>query len=410
MKAEPALYKLEMQTELAGILGYWARNAPDLEHGGFYGRRDENNLLYPETPKGIVLNSRILWSFSAACEKTANPEWLELSRRAYAYILDHFTDRVYGGVYWTVDYRGAPLNGRKQIYGLAFTLYAFAAYYRLEGDPEILENAKSLFRLIEQYAYDRQRKGYYEAFGRDWRPETDFRLSEKDANEQKTMNTHLHLLEAYTRLYRVWPDGFLKKQIENLLEVFKNYIIDRNSGHLILFFDENWNYKSGIVSYGHDIEASWLLQEAAEMIHTGDEYARWKEICLKIAMASLGGLDTDGGLFYEYEPGRDLLIREKHWWPQAEAMVGFLNAWQLSGETRFFELSYGSWQFIKNHIKDYRYGEWRWGVDADNQPMKNQDKLGFWKCPYHNTRACLETLKRLSDPFFPDRSKSPLSM
>jgi mannobiose 2-epimerase len=400
MTVDPLRYKQEMEDELKEILAFWMQFAPDLKNGGFYGRLDETNLADPEAPKGIVLNTRILWSFSAAYNLTKNKNYLHFSKRSYDYILEYFLDREHGGMYWSVDYTGGLLKGRKQIYGQSFCIYAFAEYFKAAGDPAILEHAKKIFFLIERYAYDQQHKGYFEAFGRRWEQETDFRLSPKDANEQKTMNTHLHLLEAYSNLYGVWPDFFLGKQIENLLEVFLQYIIDKKTGHLRLFFDASWDAKSEIISFGHDIEAAWLLQEAAEK--TGDQ--RWidrlKKAGMQITLAAAEGLDSDGGLWYEYDTHTNLILKEKHWWPQAEAMIGFLNACQLVGDKAYLDQSYTSWLFIKKYIKDYRYGEWYWGVDANHFSMKNQDKLGFWKCPYHNTRACLEIAKRLSLPLF----------
>jgi mannobiose 2-epimerase len=208
------------------------------------------------------------------------------------------------------------------------------------------------------------------------------------------MNTHLHVLEGYTNLYRIWPDKALKEHIWLLLNNFFDHFIDRDAHHLQLFFDENWNRKSGLVSYGHDIEATWLLLEAAETINDEAMIAKVKKISIPIAEATIKGMDADGGLWYEYEPANDHLIKEKHWWVQAEAMIGFYNAWQISGDEKYLQQSLKNWEFVKDKILDKVNGEWVWGIGQDGQIMPGEDKAGIWKCPYHNSRACLEIIKR----------------
>ncbi len=266
-------------------------------------------------------------------------------------------------------------------------------FHHATGEPTALQEAINLFRLIEKNSFDEGRKGYYEAFTRDWRQPEDRRLSEKDANEQKTMNTHLHVVEAYANLYRSWPDRLLRRRIMDLLEVFDRHIVDGRSGHLGLFFNEGWECRSALVSYGHDIEAAWLLQEAAETIADEEWIDRTRKLALRLAAAAVEGLDIDGGLWYEKE--KDRLIPEKHWWPQAEAMVGFFHAWQISGDDSWWQRSVNSWNFVKKSIRAPANKEWYWGVLADHTPMPGQDKAGFWKCPYHNGRACLEIMRRL---------------
>jgi mannobiose 2-epimerase len=387
-------YRQEMEKELTAILDYWIQHSPDPARGGFYGKIDEENTVHPEAPKGVVLNGRILWTFSAAYAHTRESRYLSLAQRAYEWLITHFIDREYGGVYWSVDHGGAPLNGRKQIYGLAFCIYGLSEYYLISGDQNALDQAIALFRLIEQHSYDPKKMGYYEAFAQDWTPLEDLRLSPKDANESKTMNTHLHVIEAYANLCRAWPDPFLKQQITGLLEVFGDHIIDSSTGHLQLFFDENWKMGPGIVSYGHDIEAAWLLQESAEIAGDPKWIATSREWAINLARAAARGLDSDGGLWYEKEGGH--VVKEKHWWAQAEAMVGFFNVWQLTGDAGWLQKSRATWDFVRNYIRDTRNGEWFWGVDADHSPMPGQDKAGFWKCPYHNSRACLELIRRMN--------------
>lgn len=385
----------ELEQELENILGYWMQHAVDEKYGGFHGRINHDNVVDADAAKGLVLNARILWAFSAAYNFTGNKDYLLIAQRAFAYLNDHFADQQFGGFYWSVDKMGNPLETRKQVYGIAFCCYAFSEYHRTDNNPIPLDLAKDCFRCIEKYSFDNEKTGYLEAFSRDWTPVTDLRLSARDANEKKTMNTHLHLLEAYTSLYRSWPDEELKKRILLLLENFTNHIINRQTGHLHLFFDEDWNVKDNIISYGHDTEAAWLLLEAAVVIEDDEWLNRITEFSLQLANAAQEGMDVDGGLWCELEDGK--FIRQKHWWPQAEAMVGFFNAWQLTGWKVFLDQSIKSWQFIQQNILDKKNGEWIWGIHEDGSVMRTEDKAGFWKCPYHNSRACIEVAKRIKE-------------
>lgn len=390
------LFKNELQHELHNVLHYWMQYTIDEVHGGFCGKVDNDNKCYSDAQKGCVLNARILWTFSAAFNLTHEPQYAPVATRAFEYIQNYFVDNLYGGVYWSVTNRGEPLDTKKQIYALAFVIYACSEYYRMQQWPPAKKLAIQLYELIQRYSYDSKKGGYFEAFARDWQPLADLRLSNKDANEKKTMNTHLHILEAYSSLYGIWPDAQLAQAITLLLNNFDDHIIHKQAGHLHLFFDENWEVKSDTVSYGHDIEASWLLVEAAETIGNDSLIKKMKAHALKMADAVTRGIDTDGGLWYEYEPSHRKLIKEKHWWPQAEALVGYFNAWQISGNDKYLQYVFNNWAFIKQYIRDNKNGEWFWGVSEDHSVMPDQDKAGFWKCPYHNGRACMELVKRLS--------------
>ena len=385
------------QQELDRILTYWSTQMPDAKHGGFHGQITAANEVVTQAPKGAVLNARILWTFSAAYRYQPRPEHLALAARAFEYLEQHFLDRDYGGLFWSVDYRGRPLDTKKQIYALAFAIYGLAEYYAASGNERALRHAQTLFHAIERHSFDPEHGGYLEALARDWTPLADLRLSDKDANEKKTMNTHLHVLEAYTNLYRYWPDARLRHQIQALLAVFVTHLIEPKTRHLHLFLDEQWQAKSTAVSFGHDIEASWLLLEAAEALGDEEVIDQFRQVAVDMAAAAARGLDPSGGLNYEHDPATKHWNREKHWWVQAEAMVGFLNAYQLSEEPWFYDQFRAVWEFTRLHILDYAGGEWHWGVTAGNDaPMPGEDKAGFWKCPYHNGRACLEILGRLS--------------
>ncbi len=386
----------ELEVELKGnILPYWMKYTPDPNRGGFHGEVSHFNVPVEKAPKGAIMNTRILWTFAAAHRMYPEASYLKMAERAYHYILDHFIDREYGGVYWELDYKGIVSASRKQIYALAFTIYAMAEYHMARGDKNGLDTAISLFHLIEEHALDQEKGGYTEALSREWKPVEDLRLSEKDNNESKTMNTHLHILEAYTNLYRTWKDPRLETALEKLILLFLDRFVDPLTNHLNLFFDENWTLKSDLVSYGHDIECAWLLHEAAEILGNHKLVKATGDLAVKMARDNIQGLDTDGGLFYEFFPSELRLDSDKHWWPQAEAMVGYFNAYQLSGEQDFAIKALGSWEFIKKNLVDSKYGEWYWSVDRAGTPQTAKEKAGFWKCPYHNGRACMEIVKRI---------------
>ncbi len=386
------------EKELDSILNYWITYTLDKKYGGFYGQVDHENKVNKEAPKGSVLNARILWSFSAAYNQSRKPEHLEMAKRSFDYIRNYFVDGIYGGIFWAVDHKGLPLDTKKQIYALAFTIYGLAEYYKACENVLALAMAQKLFAEIEKRSYDTEKGGYIEAFARNWKELPDLRLSDKDYNEKKTMNTHLHVLEAYTNLYRIWKDGLLEKQIRGLINNFLEYIIDPKTNHLILFFDENWQPKSDVTSYGHDIEGSWLLLEAAEVLEDEVLLLQVKNVAVAMAHAAASGLDKDGSLYYEYGPEQGHLIKERYWWVQAEAMVGFLNAWQLTGDHTFYKYFENVWAFIQKKIIAGN-GEWVWGLNEDGTVMQGEDKVGIWKCPYHNSRSLIEVIRRLKKAF-----------
>jgi mannobiose 2-epimerase len=301
-----------------------------------------------------------------------------------------------------LDHRGNPLSDRKQIYAQAFAAYAMAEYYRATGKPESLEFAQRLFRLIEDHSRDAVWKGYLEARGRDWGALEDMRLSEKDLNSPKSMNTHLHVMEAYTNLLRVWRDPELEARQKELLEVTMDRIVDNSTGHFKLFFDNQWNSLNDHVSFGHDIEGSWLIQEAAEVLGDAVLIDRARKLALRMAETVYAeGLDKDGSLFYEADSKGVMIDPKKHWWAQAEAVVGFYNAYQLSGQEHFLDQSYRLWEYIETHVVDRVHGEWHAKLSPAGVPyLEKEDSdaclAGPWKCPYHNSRVCYEMMERLN--------------
>lgn len=378
------------------ILPFWMSGTVDNINGGFLGQVTFSGEQVREAVKGAVLNTRILWTFAAAYRVLGDKEYLVMGERAYNYLLDHFADKRYGGIYWSVDHKGNPSDTKKQLYAIGFAIYGFSEYYRATGNKHSLDMAIELFRSIEKNAYDPVYGGYYEAFTRDWKPLDDMRLSDKDSNECKTMNTHLHIIEPYTNLYRVWKDASLEKRIRELISVFTDKILVKETGHLGLFFDERWNPKSDIISYGHDIEASWLLHESALVLGDGRLLNSIEPLVVRIADAAAEGLQPDGSLIYEYDKASGHVDRDRHWWPQAEAVVGYFNIFQYFNDGGALEKAVRAWEYTDANMIDKSGGEWFWSIKADGSVNSGGDKAGFWKCPYHNSRMCLEIIERVT--------------
>ena len=387
--------KNEVSDNLTGnLLPYWSKNMVDKVNGGFYGRIDGNDKVYPNDVKGGILNARILWTYSSAYRIYKDTAYLRLATRAKDYILAHFIDKQYGGVYLSVNARGDAADTRKQTYTQSFFIYAMAEYYRATGDKEALKTAKEIFEALEKYALDKESNGYYEVFSRDWKRLHDKLIGESTVNDEKTMNTHLHLMEAYTNLYRVWPDKRMEERLRNLVEIFLDHIVDKQTSHLICFMDRKWNSTSKTDSYGHDIEASWLLCEATNQLADPQLLARVRQVSIKIADAASEGIQPDGSLAYEKDLSTGHLATERSYWPQSEAIVGYLNAYELSGNEKYLERCVNCWNYTRDHLVDNKNGGWYSGV-SESGAAGNRDKGGYWICPYHNGRMCMEVVERV---------------
>ncbi len=388
-------FKESLEKELASILRYWQKHTIDHSNGGFYGRIDHNNQLDPISPKGIILNTRILWTFSRANNFYGDNRYQSECERAFFYLRDYFQDIENSGVYWEVDHLGRPTNLRKQIYAQAFCIYALSEYYKYSEKEEVVQWAMALYQLIEEKAYDPIFDGYFEAFGEQWETITDVRLSEKDLNAPKTTNTHLHILEAYTTLFEVSRDPKVKNALERLLRLFKDRLFDEE-GHLRLFFTEDWVEQSTEISFGHDIEAAWLLLHAARTIGSQPYIAIFEKLGVVVADTFLKkALDTEFGVINAQDSTTGEVDTDRHWWPQIEAMVGLCYIWKITQDELYLDNAMKIWAFTQKHIIDIKHGEWSFRVDSKGVPYETEDKVGPWKCPYHNSRGLMEILEIL---------------
>ena len=386
----------EFRDELRAIADWWVAHTIDHEHDGFYGEVGVDNAPVKNAGKGIILNTRILWFFSEVAMEIDNPTYRECAERAYNYLVKYFFDTEHGGVYWELDAAGNPVNTKKQVYAQAFSIYALGAYYQLTQDPQALAHAMSCFELLEAKAVDRERDGYLEAFTRSWGAIEDLRLSEVDLNYPKSQNTHLHVMEAYTRLHVIQPAPAVKAALRYNIELFDKYMINRSNHHLRMFLDMDWKDFSPGFTYGHDIEASWLIAKALESLGDKRYAEQLTPTLIKIAEVTLNeAIGVHGQVMNSYDYATKQVNAESVWWVQAEALVGFLYAYVTTHEARYFTAAENVWAFTKEQQIDRKNGEWFWLAEITNSNAEPHYKVGFWKCPYHNGRAMMEASRYL---------------
>lgn len=385
--------KQEIEKQLTDkILPFWMK-LKDEENGGFYGEVDYDLTINKEGPKGGIAAARFLWSFSAAYRVTMKEEYLSYAHHAYRFLSQKAIDPVHKGLYWMLDHKGNPIDTRKHIYTQAFGIYALSEFYRAFKHPEALKLARELYELIETKGYDEHTKAYKEEFNREWIERSNEMLSEHGLVSDITTNTHLHVLEAYTNLYRVWPSQQLKEKLTNLVYTFYQKIYDYETKFQKVFFDKKWQELMDLKSYGHDIEASWLLDEAVKVLDLKDENISKMIIDIAYNIAEHGVLE-DGSVANEEKEGKVDCTRV--WWVQAESMVGFYNAYERTGDKKFLNLVDNLWKYTKENLIDSRdEGEWFWSVEPDGKPTK-RPVAEPWKTPYHNSRFCLEMIERMS--------------
>lgn len=377
----------KMLTE--NIIPFWSA-LEDKEYGGFYGYMSHDLELNKYADKGVILHSRILWFYSVCYKMLGGEELRRLAQHAYEFVKTHCIDYEMGGVYWMLDHKGEPSDTMKHTYCCAFAVYALSAFYNSTGEREALELAYRLFEDIEKYTPDEY--GYREAFSREWELVDNEALSENGLHADKTMNTVLHLIEAYTELYKAEKNERVAKRMRFLLSQMSDIIYDENTHALNVFFDTAWNVVGDIHSYGHDIEASWLVDLACEVLGDRELIDKFAKIDLDIAENIASLAFHDGSLYNERE--NDKIDTKRVWWVQAEAVLGFYNAYEKTADKRYLQMAESIMEYIKNVTTDKRCGEWYSEVSAQGIPDKNKETVGPWKCPYHNGRMCLEIMRR----------------
>ncbi|AWB65990.1 hypothetical protein C2869_05850 [Saccharobesus litoralis] len=388
--------KQEFATELQNITDWWYDNTQDNEQGGFIGEVSHNGERIHKANKGIILNTRLLWYFSEAAYFTGCDKAKAMADRAFDYLLTYFDDKELGGVVWELDYQGNLVDGKKQTYAQSFAIYGLSSYYQLTKNQTAIDKALAYFDLLEAKTHDDNRGGYLEAFSREWQEIEDMRLSEKDANLPKTMNTHLHVLEAYANLQKIYPTNKVAGALKRLIGYFQGSIVDHSSYHLRLFMCRNWGDHSEAYSYGHDIEASWLIHKSLKALKHPATTVQVMPTVIKLAETCLAeGIGEHGQVLDEIDISTGKVHAESCWWIQAEAIVGFLNAYQATGNQAFFDAVIDIWQFTKKYHIDAENGEWHWLSTLDQDDNYDIYKAGFWKGPYHNGRAMMEAIKLL---------------
>ena len=375
------------------IIPFW-EGLKDEEQGGYYGYQGFDLKVDKKAVKGCILNSRILWFFSSAYMALGDGSLLPYARHAYEFLKSRCLDPVYGGVYWSVTWDGQPEEEIKHTYNQAFAVYALSSYYGASGDREALSLAEQLFKLIEGKCRDAG--GYEEAFDRNFRKIDNEKLSENGVMAERTMNTLLHVFEAYTELYRVGGSPQVSEKLREILDVFAGKVYNPAKRRQEVFFDRNWNSLIDLHSYGHDIETAWLIDRGCQVLGDAGLAERMGAITEALTDQVYCRAFTGASLLNECEKGADDTTRV--WWVQAEAVVGFLNGFRKNPrETRYLDAAKAIWQYIKTYVIDPRDGsEWYWAVDREGKPL-DKPIVEPWKCPYHNGRMCMEVIRRTED-------------
>lgn len=373
------------------IIPFW-KNLRDNEHGGYYGWLGYDLALDKKAVKGCILNSRITWFFANAYTLLKDESLLDEAKHGFAFMKDYCFDKENGGIYWSITYDGKPEDTTKHTYNQAFCIYALSSYYEASKDEEALAMAKELFHIIEEKCTDEV--GYLEAFDREFHLIENDKLSENGVIADKTMNTLLHVFEAYTELYRVSKDTEVKKRLEWILDTIADKIYNPKLHRQEVFFDKNYNSILDLHSYGHDIETAWLLNRGVDVL--GEEaYQKKMGPIIDDLTAQVYKVAFNGhSLANECEKG--VVNTHRVWWVQAETVIGFLNGYQRNPEKKeYLEAAKSEWQFIKDYVIDKREGsEWFWEVDENGKPYPDRPIVEPWKCPYHNGRMCIEVIRR----------------
>ena len=382
----------EIKTHLLeGIIPFW-KNLRDNEYGGYYGWVDYDLNLDKRAVKGCILNSRIMWFFSNAYTLLKDESLLDEAKHGFAFMKEHCMDKENGGIFWSLKYDGTPEETLKHTYNQAFAIYALSSYYEATGDEEALSMAKELFTLIEEKCTDEE--GYMEAFDEKFHVIDNDKLSENGVMADKTMNTLLHVFEAYTELYRVAALPEVKEKLMQIMDVFADKVYNPELHRQEVFFDAHWNCILNLHSYGHDIETAWLIDRGVEVLGEKKYEEKMSPITKDLTAQIYKVAFNGSSLANECEKG--VVNTHRIWWVQAETVVGFLNGYEKDPDkAEYLEAAKNTWKFIKDYVIDKRNGsEWFWEVDEEGKPYPDRPIVEPWKCPYHNGRMCLEVIKR----------------
>lgn len=381
-----------------GILPYWTRRVFDPESGTFTPRIDGNNRIDPNGTHSIILQTRILWTFAAVTRLIRGKQYLPYLDAALSTLEKHFLDRRYGGFYWSLESDFSILDDAKRSYGQSFAIYAYAEAYLATGREELKTRASDLFLLLDEKGFIEDQGAWHEGFSRAWDPLDDVRISPDDPLEIRSTNTHLHLMEAFANLYRIWPDPLLKNRIHTLLSVFLQKIYHPEEHYFRTFFDDHWHPTTKIYSFGHDIETVWLMLDAAQTISDPVLVQSCEQVLIEVADHLMHkGIDPKFGGIYQLGKQGAVHDTDKHWWPQAEALIGLTRAASLTGNDRYLKQAMEIWNYVTQTFIDREGGEWFFRVDRFGEPYYFEDKAGPWKCPYHTSRAMMETARLLSN-------------
>jgi mannobiose 2-epimerase len=365
------------------IVPFWINHAVDPVNGGFYGMVNAVGTGNATSPRAASLTARILWTFSALHRKDKDSTSLKTAQRAYQYLESRFIDKEYGGIYYMVDSHGNIVADKKDIFAHAFAIYGLSEYYQATEDTEALEQAKAIFTILDQHAHDSIHGGYYESFKRDW----------SVVEHNKTTGVILHEMEAFANLYRIWKSPLLENRLRELITIFLEKIINPVTHRQFCTLTADWRNLTDVESYGHDIQGAWLPLACAGILGHKDLIERCQKASLAMAEATLVALQPDGRMIAESVDGKP--VNSLSWWMPAEAIIGFVNAWQLTGDQAWIDRALLVWQYADRVLVDKEHGEWFYGIDRNGNVYENFPKVSEWKCPYHNSRMCLEVIQRL---------------
>jgi mannobiose 2-epimerase len=366
----------------------------DPQHGGHYGHVDLAGTINRTAPKTAIVVARLLWFLSTVGYVFGDGRCLEQAARTKAFLLNRVYDRARGGLFWAVTHDGRPADPTKHLYAQAFGIYSLSSHAATAGDAEALGAAKELFVLLESRVR-RAEGGYAEAFDAAWQPIEDRRIAWQGGARTITANSHIHLVEAYTALVRAWPSPGPRAALADLVRFILDRFVTPDGTSLYQALDADLRPLPSAPSFGHDIEASWLLDDAGDALGDAALQQRLRRVAASLATAAASRAQLrDGGFLSSAIRADAASVPPRVWWVQAEAIVGLVNVAQQGGPPGMMTRAEALWGFIERVMIDRENGEWFEAVDGNGRPLPDRPKVGPWKEPYHQARACLEIMRR----------------